>query len=116
VRHLAGWRCEGIPVTGDKASRAGPCASQAERGNIVLVRGSWIPDFLDECEAFPEGEYCDQVDAFSLGFGVIATARNPMLAPETKKKTVDNRDDDDDKDPWDGVTPNRPDWSGLTPG
>ena len=63
-------------VTGDKATRAAPLSSQAEAGNVSLVRGGWIPDFLDEAETFPGGSHDDQIDAVSGAYGKLAT-RSP---------------------------------------
>ncbi|NLH62454.1 MAG: phage terminase large subunit [Ignavibacteriales bacterium] len=51
-----------------KELRARPVSSAAEAGNIKLVRGSWNDDFLDEIEAFPQGEHDDQIDALSGAF------------------------------------------------
>jgi predicted phage terminase large subunit-like protein len=42
--------------------------SAAEAGNIRLVQGAWISDFLDEADAFPNGSHDDQVDAVSGAF------------------------------------------------
>lgn len=64
-RTLMGWDFKGCPSTGNKEVRANPLASQAEAGNVKLVRGSWINAFLDECELFPQGAHDDQVDAAS---------------------------------------------------
>jgi len=64
-RVLMGWAFYGIPSTGSKEVRAGPLASQAEAGNVKLVRGTWVNAFLDECELFPQGSHDDQVDAAS---------------------------------------------------
>lgn len=64
-RVLMGWDFDGIPSTGSKEVRANPVASQAEAGNIKLVRGSWINAFLDEAELFPLGSHDDQVDSVS---------------------------------------------------
>ncbi len=50
---------------GSKEVRANPVASQAEAGNIKLVRGPWNAIFLDETELFPAGSHDDQVDALS---------------------------------------------------
>ena len=62
----------GIKSTGSKTERARPVSSQAEAGNIKLVRGNWINDFLDEAEAFPEGSHDDQVDALSGAYSQLA--------------------------------------------
>lgn len=64
-RILFGWDFRGIPSTGSKELRANPVASQAEAGNIKLVRGKWINAFLDEAELFPNGSHDDQIDALS---------------------------------------------------
>ena len=69
---LPGWACRGDKVTGDKVTRASPFASQAEAGNVRLVRGSWVKAFLDEAEVFPQGAHDDQVDAASGAFNKIA--------------------------------------------
>ncbi len=68
---LAGYAFHGDKVTGDKITRADPVSSQAEAGNIFLVKGNWINDFLDEAEAFPNGSHDDQVDAVSGAFGQL---------------------------------------------
>ena len=64
-RVLRGYNFRGIRSTGSKVERAGPVSSAAEAGNVKLVRGPWIGDYLDELEAFPEGSHDDQVDATS---------------------------------------------------
>ncbi len=75
-RVLMGWDFQGIPSTGDKITRANPVASQAEAGNIKLVRGSWINTFLDELELFPMGAHDDQVDALSGALADLALSRH----------------------------------------
>tara|TARA_Y100000310_G_scaffold321039_1_gene378128 strand:+ start:974 stop:2329 length:1356 start_codon:yes stop_codon:yes gene_type:complete len=68
---LAGYFFEGVRSTGSKVERAAPCSSQAEAGNISLVGGNWVGDFLDEIEGFPSGEFDDQVDGLSGAFGAM---------------------------------------------
>ncbi len=70
---------EGIRSTGSKAERAGPVSSQSEAGNVRLVRGVWIGDFLDELEGFPEGSHDDQVDAFSGAYNQLVAGGEPRL-------------------------------------
>ena len=48
-----------------------PLASQAEAGNVYLVNGDWIPDFLNEIEIFPDGKNDDQCDAASGAFAKL---------------------------------------------
>lgn len=76
-RVLMGWDFKGVLSTGSKEVRATPVASQAEAGNVKLVRGSWMTAFLDEMELFPTGSHDDQVDSLS---GALAT----LSAPEGK--------------------------------
>lgn len=64
---LAGFNVTGVKPTGNKEVRADPVSSQAEAGNIKIVRGHWNDAFLNELEAFPtKGIHDDQVDALSL--------------------------------------------------
>jgi predicted phage terminase large subunit-like protein len=81
-RILAGFTFYGNKTTGSKEMRANPVSSQAEAGNIKLVRGPWINDFLDEAELFPHGAHDDQVDAVSGAFGMLA--RRIRIGPVNK--------------------------------
>jgi len=87
VKLLAGYRAEGIRVTGDKLVRAGPAASQAESRRLRLVKGEWTARFLDELEAFPEGAYSDQVDALGLAFNHLAPLACRVAIPELPPET-----------------------------
>lgn len=69
---LQGYACYPNKVTGSKELRANPLASQAEAGNIFLVDGPWVEDFLEEAEAFPYGDFDDQVDAASGALEKVA--------------------------------------------
>src|SRR5262249_146220 len=60
-----GRQVRGVPVDRDKLARAQPWIARAEAGKVALVRGAWVPAFLAEAEAFPEGGHDDQVDAVS---------------------------------------------------
>lgn len=63
-RLLRGYRVRGQRVTGSKEVRAGPFASQADAGMVVLVRGYWNGPFLEEAERFGAGgAHDDMVDA-----------------------------------------------------
>lgn len=77
-RVLMGWDFAGLPSTGDKQVRARPLASQAEAGNVKLVRGPWINAFLDELELFPHGSHDDQVDAASGALADLAEMCQPV--------------------------------------
>lgn len=60
--------------SGDKEVRAKPFASQCESGNVYLLRGDWINDYLDEVCLFPGGKFKDRVDASSGAYGQLVTA------------------------------------------
>lgn len=74
TRKLAGFRVESKPVTGDKGTRAAPLASQANVGNVTLVRAGWNRVFLDEAAGFPDAAHDDQVDAAALAFAALAAS------------------------------------------
>jgi len=65
TRTLAGFNVKTERMTGDKATRAGPAAVQAEAGYIKLVRGPWNDAFLEEVATFPSGRHDDQIDCLS---------------------------------------------------
>jgi len=80
IGQLAGYTYRASPESGDKVTRADPMASQAEAGNIVLLRGAWNDAFLDELCSFPTGKFKDQVDAASRAFSELT---KPQASSET---------------------------------
>jgi predicted phage terminase large subunit-like protein len=68
---LSGWvvRCQ--PPTGSKPARAAPVASQAEVGNIKVLRGPWNEEFFGELCLFPNGTFKDFTDALSEVFDYL---------------------------------------------
>jgi predicted phage terminase large subunit-like protein len=75
---LVGYSFRGDKVTGDKAFRAAPLSSAAEAGNVKLLLGAWVEDFLDEAEAFPDSRHKDQVDAVSGAVNALTQASGPV--------------------------------------
>lgn len=75
VKDLAGIRVKIDKVTGDKVSRAKPLASQAEHGNVRILRGDWNRKMLDELAGFPFGTHDDIVDGLSGAFNHLALTR-----------------------------------------
>lgn len=69
---LPGYRFRGIRSTGSKEVRAEPLAAQVAVGNVYLNSGSWVGDFLDEAQSFPDSLHDDQIDAVCLGFSQLA--------------------------------------------
>jgi predicted phage terminase large subunit-like protein len=75
IRNLAGHVCIGDrPGAGrSKELRAEPFAAQVQGGNVYLHAGSWVQDFLEEAESFPNSTHSDQVDAAAMAFHHLAT-------------------------------------------
>ena len=72
ARHvLVGRDFAGIPSLKSKEIRAGPLSAAAEAGNVVLVRGEWNGQFLDQSETFPFGDHDDLIDSVTGGLNVI---------------------------------------------
>ena len=67
-RRLIGYNVLGVPDTGSKEDRAGPLASQAQIGNVLMLKAAWNKPFLDEAAQFPtKGVHDDQIDAAATG-------------------------------------------------
>lgn len=76
-RLLAGYTYKAVRPTGSKRTRASPVSSQAEAGNIKIVRGRWNKAFLEELVMFDEGAHDDQVDALSGAFEYLTRGSRP---------------------------------------
>lgn len=84
VRELAGWRVRVQRPSVDKVTRFSPVSSQAEHGNVVLVRGPWLEPYCQELERFPEGEHDDQVDGTSGAFAELVSAVQTKVIPRSR--------------------------------
>lgn len=75
TRILAGYNVRVFKPTKDKITRCGPVSSQAEHGNILMIKGRWNDSLLMNLENFPpdstEG-HDDHADALSGAFNAIA--------------------------------------------
>ena len=70
---VPGYDLIGIRASGDKVTRARPFAAAAANGNVRLVRGPWITEWLDELASFPEAsDHDDQVDSAVGAFTFLA--------------------------------------------
>lgn len=72
---MANVSLQGYVVTRDKLQRAMPWAVRAEQGMVRIVRGEWVPQFIDECLAFPYGDHDDMVDAVSGAVEMLANGQ-----------------------------------------
>lgn len=117
-RRLYGYSVSEDKVSGDKGTRAGPFASHAEAGHILMTRGQWNGPYLDELEAFQvpvkPDHIVDQVDASSGAYNFIAAwleAQHIQFVPERAAgwETVAAEDDPyEKKDPLAGWRPRSP--------
>ena len=90
-RILKGYTVRGYRNTGNKETRSNPVSSAAEAGNVDLLQGPWITDYLDEAEGFPGGSHDDQVDAVSGGVAVLGVGMPPITFGATETMTQASR-------------------------
>lgn len=70
---VPGYDFMGIRSTGDKVTRARPFAAAVANGNVRVLRGAWLTDWLDELASFPEAcPHDDQVDSAVGAFSFLA--------------------------------------------
>ena len=82
---VPGWDLQGIRSSGDKETRARPFSAAVANGNVRLVRGKWITDWLDEISSFPEAcTHDDQVDS-AVGAFTFLTG---LGLPQRKRATI----------------------------
>lgn len=79
VSLLSGYVAKSERMTGDKVTRAAAFAAQVEAGNVVLLRGSWNDEFINELGDFPLGKHDDQVDAVADAFNDLARGAATMF-------------------------------------
>jgi len=68
TRMLAGFSASRDLPTGDKTRRADPYSVQVNEGNVMLLKGEWNYEYIEEHRFFPFSTYKDQVDASSGAF------------------------------------------------
>lgn len=79
---VPGYDLIGLRSTGDKLTRARPFAAAVANGNIRVVRGPWLTDWLDEFASFPEAtNHDDQVDSAVGAFTYLAGLGLPQRRP-----------------------------------
>lgn len=82
---VPGYDLIGIRASGDKETRARPFAAAVANGNVRLVRGSWLTDWLDEFASFPEAcDHDDQVDSAVGAFSYLAG----LGLPQRKRASI----------------------------
>jgi len=80
ILHLAGHDVAAVPETQKKHLRWRRLSAQVQAKNVLLLRGGWNDDFINELEALTENprDYAhdDQADAAAGAFGLICEHGN----------------------------------------
>lgn len=79
IKALAGFAVKTIRASKSKQVRARPASSQAEAGNIDVLRAAWNDAFFTEVEAFPAGAHDDQVDTLSGAINYLTIRREVQV-------------------------------------
>jgi predicted phage terminase large subunit-like protein len=75
IKNLAGFASYADRPQGDKIYRADPYSVQVNNGNMIMLRGDWNHEFIDEHRNFPFSTYKDQVDAAAGAFSQLTRKR-----------------------------------------
>jgi predicted phage terminase large subunit-like protein len=75
TKNLAGFHGQAILPKGDKIYRADPYSVQVNLGQVILLKGDWNHEYIEEHRHFPFSTYKDQVDASSGAFSRLASKR-----------------------------------------
>lgn len=87
IRKLAGYIADSEKATGDKFVRAGAFASQVQAGNVDVVEGPWLEDYVEELYAAePGAQYVDRMDASSGAFNWLAEHAKIAEPPDVPEK------------------------------
>ena len=82
ANELSGYKLHWSTERGDKLSRFTPFSSQAEAGNVVIVRWEGMDDYLDALESFPpDGDrgHDDDADATARAFAFFQNDNRGIL-------------------------------------
>lgn len=66
-----GYTVEGVPELENKAAKAHGVLAGAEDGRLFLKHGEWNHVFEEEWDAFPNGDWDDQVDTVAIGWNKL---------------------------------------------
>jgi predicted phage terminase large subunit-like protein len=87
---LSGYHVVSESASKSKTTYAGPVSTAASRGEILIERGDWNAELLDELHLFPDGRHDDIVDAISRGYryltGGITKTPTPITGGSYKSK------------------------------
>ena len=72
TRSLAGFSARADRPVKNKVARADTLAVQVNRYNVMLLRGEWNHEYIEEFRFFPNSRFKDQVDSSSGAFTKLA--------------------------------------------
>jgi predicted phage terminase large subunit-like protein len=77
VRNLKriGVKAKAESPQGNKVSRADPLSVAVARGEVAIVNGPWMNEYLNEMRLFPLSKYMDQIDASSGAYNRLLKIR-----------------------------------------
>lgn len=78
VQALGRFRVEVRRVSTGKDIRLRPFSSQAQAGNVKIVKGPWNTEYFNVLEGFPEAEHDDEADGTSGAYNYLADNRDAV--------------------------------------
>jgi len=79
VKMLSGYTVKSSTETGDKLTRFSLFSSQAEHGNVDVLRGPWNEKWFTALEGFPTAKHDDDADSTSRAFEIVALGSSYTL-------------------------------------
>jgi len=76
---LHGYSVRGLPVKGDKVSRAQPFLDRVQAGFVYMVRGAWNVRWLDWLEGFPNAAHDDHMDSATGGYNALTRGKKFLM-------------------------------------
>ena len=81
LKNQSGMAVIPYKVSTDKVSRLNAVTPMIEGGRVHLPdNASWLDDFMEEAQSFPNGKHDDQIDALSIGLDAISRMGGVDLA------------------------------------
>lgn len=74
AKRLVGRHVEIVRPTGDKIDRADPFSVSVENGEVDIVYGDWVHEYIEELKHFPQSTFKDQVDASAQAYNKLSGA------------------------------------------
>lgn len=79
TRNLAGYSVTAERPIGNKIARADTLSVQVNVGNVLLLKGPWNYEFIEEFRYFPFSKFKDQVDSASMGFTKLSQRKQVLV-------------------------------------